>query len=362
MKRLQSCIHAIQPCDPTGTLSQKAQAHLDNLTKPQGSLGDIETIARRLFCIQGGNSPISADPARIYTVAGDHGVAEEGVSSSPQCVTRQMVLNFLNNGAAINVLCKNSNCDLLVVDAGVCGEDFEEHPRLIRHKVAQGTRNMCREAAMSVDECLEALLLGISLADKAHNDGYRIIGTGEMGIANTTPSTALYCAYLQQSPTKITGMGTGIAPEQIPHKIAVIQKALALHARVIANENVFDILAALGGLEIATIAGLILGSAKHRMPIVVDGFISSAAWLAAWKLCPTVEDYSFFSHASAETGQQCLFAHTKYKPLLNLGLRLGEGTGAALSLPLFSAAAAIYNEMASFSDAGVHPNSPNTIA
>jgi nicotinate-nucleotide--dimethylbenzimidazole phosphoribosyltransferase len=346
--------YIIQHISPVDTsLAGAAQAHLDNLTKPRGSLGRLEELALRLYCIQGGDTPLAADPARIYTIAGDHGVAAEGVSPFPQEVTRQMVLNFLSNGAGINVLCNTVGCEQFVVDAGSCGGAYPEHPRLIQRKIHPGTASIAQGPAMTAEQCRQALQLGIDLAGMAREAGCRTVGTGEMGISNTTPSTALYCAYLGLDPAGITGPGAGITPDLVKHKTDIIRRALAVNAGAVQSQNAVDILAALGGYEIAALTGLILGAAYHRMAVLVDGFISTAAWTAAWKICPAVSDYSFFSHASAEAGHKTALRSMGIEPLHDLGLRLGEGTGAALTLFLLRSAAAIFNDMATFSSAGV---------
>ncbi|MGE4263070.1 MAG: nicotinate-nucleotide--dimethylbenzimidazole phosphoribosyltransferase [Desulfovibrio sp.] len=347
---LDAVLSAIVPLDQS--LAQPGQAHLDNLTKPRGSLGRLEELALHLSMIQQGNAP-KADPARVYTVAGDHGVVEEGVSLFPQEVTRQMVLNFLNGGAGINVLAKTAGAELFVVDAGALGPDFDAHPQLIRGKVAQGTANLAKGPAMTREQCLKALLLGVDLADRALADGVRVLGTGDMGIGNTTPSTALYCAYLGLEPEAMTGPGTGLDKSGVGRKVEVIRKGLQANAAVVASGDPLEILAALGGLEIACLAGLILGGAKNRQLVCVDGFISTAACVAAWKLCPASAEYTVLSHASAEPGHKLAAQMLGKKPLLDLGLRLGEGTGAAVAMFLVRSAAAIYNDMASFASAGV---------
>lgn len=355
--RLNSVIDAISPVDRA--LAPLGQAHLDNLTKPQGSLGRLEELALQLFLAQNGQPP-QAGPCRVYTVAGDHGVVEEGVSLFPQEVTRQMVLNFMHGGAGINVLARTSGAELYVVDAGCLGGTFPEHPRLIQGKVAPGTANLAKGPAMTEEQCLRALLLGIDLADRAQADGVRVLGTGDMGIGNTTPSTALYCAYLGLDPAPMTGPGAGLTPQAVSHKTQVIQRALTLHASVIAfgiaspsPSGPLAILTALGGLEIACLAGLIIGGARNRQLVCVDGFISTAACLAAWKLAPHTSDYTILAHASAEPGHALAVERMSKRPLLDLGLRLGEGTGAALCMFLLKSAAAVYNDMASFASAGV---------
>jgi len=347
---LAAVLTAISPVNQS--LAAAGQAHLDNLTKPQGSLGRLEELALQLYLIQGGQKP-SADPCRVYTVAGDHGVVAEGVSLFPQEVTRQMVANFVHGGAGINVLARTAGAELYVVDAGCLGKGFDEHPNLIQGKVAEGTANLAKGPAMTHEQCLQALMLGVDLADRAMSAGVRVLGTGDMGIGNTTPSTALYCAYLGLDPASMTGPGTGLDKPGVGRKAEVIRGALALHAATVQSGNALDILAALGGLEIACLAGLILGGAKNRQLVCVDGFISTAACVAAWKLNPATTDYTVLSHASAEPGHRIALEKMGKQPLLDLGLRLGEGTGAALAMFLVRSAAAIFNEMASFASAGV---------
>ena len=346
----KDALNSIRPVDRT--LAEKGQAHLDNLTKPRGSLGRLEDLALQLFLIQGGEPP-KVDPMRVYTVAGDHGVYEEGVSPYPQEVSRQMVLNFLADGAGINVLAKTVGAELFVVDAGCCGGEFDDHPSLIQAKIAPGTNNLAKGPAMTREHCLQALLLGISLADRAHEQGVKVLGTGEMGISNTTPSTALYSAYLGLDPEIMTGPGAGLDKAKLPSKVAVIRKGLAVNKAAVDSGDAIEILAALGGLEIATLTGLILGGAKNRQLVCVDGFISTAAYLAAWKLCPDVKDYCLISHASAEPGHSAAVKAMGLDPYLHLGFRLGEGTGAACAMFLVRAAANIYNDMATFAAAGV---------
>lgn len=347
--QFDAAVAAVSPVDRS--LAAVAQAHLDNLTKPQGSLGRLEELALQMYLIQG--AAPQADPMRIYTVAGDHGVNEEGVSIFPQEVTRQMILNFLNGGAGINVLAQTAGAQLYVVDAGSCGGGYDEHPNLIQEKVAPGTANLAKGPAMTREQCLQALLLGISLADRAHADGVKVLGTGDMGISNTTPSTALYCAYLGLDPEMITGPGTGLDTDGVTQKAQVIRKGLVANQDAVESGDPLQVLAALGGLEIATLAGLIIGGAKNRQLVSVDGFISTAAYVAAWKLCPLVKEYCIISHASAEPGHVKVVETLGLKPYLDLGFRLGEGTGAACAMYLVRSAVDIYNKMATFADAGV---------
>ncbi len=329
-----------------------ARAHLDNLTKPRGSLGRLEDIAARLYCIQGGQTPIAAGPARMLTIAGDHGVVAQGIAVTPQAVTTQMVINFLNGGAGINVLCRASDMDFQVVDAGALA-DFEPHERLIRAKIGRGAADISQGPAMSREHCVRALELGIALAEMARVDGMRVVGLGEMGIGNTTPSSALFCAYLGLSAEEAVGMGAGVPPKGLAHKTEIIARSLRVNAEAVRSGDPVAILAALGGYEIAAMAGVVLGAARRNMAVMVDGFIATAAYTAAARIAPTVAGYCFFGHGSAEAGHGKALELLGEKPLLDLGLRLGEGTGAAVAVFLLKAAAAVFNEMATFESAGV---------
>lgn len=352
--RLNDCISRIAPVDDT--LPARAMAHIDTLTKPRGSLGRLEELAARLFAIQQGVTPIAADPARIVTIAADHGVAAEGVSPSPAIVTRQQVRNFVDGGGGISVLCACNAVGLQVVDAGVAGEAFPDHAILVRRKIASGTANIADGPAMTRDECLAALVLGIDLADLAFRDGIRCLGTGEMGIGNTTPSTALFTAMLGIAPEAITGPGAGLPRARLAHKTAVIRKALAANGAAISDRDPLAVLAALGGLEIAALSGLILGASVNRIAVMVDGFISTAAYVMARAFAPAVRDYCFFAHASAEPGHALIMERLDERPLIDLDLRLGEGTGAVFGMVLLRNAAAMYNNMATFTGAGVSEN------
>lgn len=347
--KLDDILTQITPLDQN--LAALGQARLDDLTKPKGSLGRLEDIGLQMYMIQGGLP--QAMPARCYTIAGDHGVVAEGVSLFPQEVTRQMIANFLGGGAAINVLTETAGAEIYVVDAGSCGEKYDEHPQLIQNKIAPGTANLAVGPAMTMKQCLTALALGIRLADEAHEAGIKTLLTGDMGIGNTTPSTALYCAYLGLEPQAMTGPGTGLDKDGVSSKAATIAKGLMANKDVIESGDPVGILAALGGLEIATLAGLIIGGAKNKQIVLVDGFISTAAYTAAWKICPTVAEYCVLSHASAEPGHIKAVTEMGLSPLLNLGMRLGEGTGAAMALMIVKSACDIMNKMATFSEAGV---------
>ncbi|MBN2301272.1 MAG: nicotinate-nucleotide--dimethylbenzimidazole phosphoribosyltransferase, partial [Lentisphaerae bacterium] len=323
--------------------------HLNNLTKPRDSLGRLEELAMRYCLIRGTTTPIMGTK-KIFCFAGDHGVADEGVSTFPKEVTRQMVLNMLDNGAAINVLARHANIELEVVDIGVA-TILQPMKGLRIAKIKSGTDNITKGPAMSVPEAVKALETGIRLANESSAENVTLLGTGDMGIANTTPSTALFATYLGMSVEDIAGHGTGLTDEGLKHKVHVINKALRVNKAQL--NNPLETLAAVGGLEIAGIAGLILGAAVNHIPVVVDGFISTAGALSAYMLNQNVRDYLIFSHLSQEKGHAIILNKLEAKPILDLNMRLGEGTGAALSISIVEAAVKIYNEMATFSSAGV---------
>ncbi len=333
-------------------LESEIQAHLDDLTKPQGALGRLEECAMRYALARGTAAP-TLSKKRIYCFAGDHGVAAEGVSLFPQEVTPQMVCNMLAGGAGINVLAKHAGAELKVVDMGVAADLSDAPPGLIDRKIALGTGNIAREPAMTLAQTEEAVLAGVALAQQAADEGVDLLGTGDMGIANTTPSAALYCAYLGLPAGEIVGRGTGVDDAGLERKAATVRQALELHAETIVDGDALAILAAVGGFEIAGICGLVLGGASRQVPVVVDGFISTAGALAACRICPEVADYLFFSHQSQELGHRAVLTELGFRPLLDLDFRLGEGTGAAMAMTLVDASIKIYNEMATFSAAGV---------
>ncbi len=347
---LDRTIAAIRPVSDTRRAA--VQAHLDDLTKPRGSLGRLESVAMA-YCLATDTDRPVLTRKRIVCCAGDHGVAVEGVSAFPQAVTPQMVANMCAGGAAINVLTRFGGIELVVVDMGVAA-DMTALLGVVNRKVALGTGNIAREPAMAEEQCRQALEAGIGLARDAVDDGVHLLGTGDMGIANTTPSAALMCAWLGLAPDAMVGRGTGLDDARLGHKVATVARALARHAEAFgAAASPLTVLASLGGYEIAGLAGLMLGAAVLRTPVVVDGFISSAAALAACRLCPAVRDYLYFSHLSEEAGHRVFAATLGIHPLLDLGMRLGEGTGAALAMHLVEAAVRIYNEMATFGSAGV---------
>ncbi len=347
---LKDVIKEIQPVEKA--LLIKAQARLDNLSKPKESLGRLEEIAARLYAINEGSSPV-VDPGLIYTCAADHGVARSGVSLFPQAVTRQMVMNFLTGGAAINVLAHTAGLKLKVVDAGVMGDAFPDHDLLITQKIMQGTNDLSLGPAMDRNDCLKALETGIELAYHAYSEGFKTLCTGEMGIGNTTASTALYCAFLGIEPHDLAGAGTGLGAEGIKKKAGIIARGLKVNLRAVNSSDPLEILAALGGLEIACLTGIILGGAKYRMNIIIDGYISTAAYVCAWKMNSSVQDYCFFSHLSAERGHSIVMKAIQARPVLNMDMRLGEGTGAAMAFFILKCAADIFNKMATFDQAKV---------
>lgn len=329
------------------TAQAKIQARIDNKTKPQGSLGQLERVALQLALIQQTDT-LSLPKPTMLVFAGDHGIAAEGVSIAPAAVTRQMVLNFLAGGAAINCFCQTLGWQLKVVDAGIL-EPIED-PRLILRRLGAGTANLARTAAMTPAQCQEGLQLGAEVARSEIAAGAGLLAFGEMGIANTTAATALLAALTDTPVADCIGRGTGISDHQLAHKQALIEQALA---RVAGQTDPQGLLAELGGFELVQICGAILAAAEARVPMLIDGFIVSAAALVACRIAPACRDYMLFSHGSAEPGHARLLAAMQAEPLLDLGLRLGEGTGAALALPLLQAAVSFYNDMASFESAGV---------
>lgn len=347
MSKVEQTVRSIVAVD--SSLNVKIQAHLDDLTKPQGSLGRLEELAAWFCRIQGSHRP-RLGKKRIYCFAGDHGVADEGVSAFPKEVTPQMVMNMLAGGAAINVLTRHVGAELVVVDMGVASS-LDGAVGLCRRKVRGGTDNLAVGPAMTRAEAESAVAAGMDLAEAAAKDGVTLLGTGDMGIANTTPATALMAAYLGCGVEEITGRGTGIDDARLAHKVGVIQRALAVNRARLSEP--LGILAALGGFEIAGIAGLILGGAANRVPVVVDGFISTSGAVAACAICPAVREYIVFSHLSQERGHRVIMQTLKARPVLDLDMRLGEGTGAAVAMSIVEAAVKIYNEMATFSGAGV---------
>jgi nicotinate-nucleotide--dimethylbenzimidazole phosphoribosyltransferase len=347
MELLTETLAAIRPVDPV--LLEKAQAKLDKKTKPIGSLGRLEEFARRFAAITGSLEPDTTKKV-IYTFAGDHGVTEEGVSAFPREVTPQMVFNFLRGGAGVNVLARHCGAEVCVVDIGV-DHDFGELAGLIRKKIRRGTRNFTKGPAMDRGEALAAIRVGIELAGQARAGGVAMVGTGEMGIGNTTPSSAIIAALSGKPVREVTHRGTGISDSALANKIRVIEQGLAVNRPDPADP--LDVLAKVGGFEIAGITGLVLGCAANRIPVVIDGFISTAGALIAAEMEPHVKDYIFAAHQSVEIGHRFMLERIGAEPILDLRMRLGEGTGAALAMGLIEAGVKILKEMATFGEAGV---------
>lgn len=392
---------------PASSWAERAWQQHDNLTKPPRSLGRVEEIAVRLCAIQQTLTP-HATPTRILIFAGDHGVAHEGVSAYPPQVTAQMIANFRRGGAAINALARAANAQLHVVDVGVCGQEVpiaatdieysngeksndetaqnaisnvatsnfvasngasakSESAKVAsaksafafhRCRVREGTNSMTQGAALSRDEVLAALAIGVAHAENAANDGVQVVAIGEMGIGNTTSASALTCALTGLSPRDVTGRGTGIDEKKWRHKIEIIERALSANSvtplgDLPSTDRVLDLLGAVGGLEIAAMCGVCLGAAARRMAVVVDGFIATCAAAIAVRLYREVKSYLFVAHRSTEIGQGALLEILGQTPLLDLQMRLGEGSGAALCLPILAGAVAVFNEMATFESAGI---------
>jgi nicotinate-nucleotide--dimethylbenzimidazole phosphoribosyltransferase len=338
---------------------EQAQKRLDNLTKPQGSLGRLEEFARQIVSITENSMP-ALDKKVVFTFAGDHGVADEGVSAFPKAVTPQMVLNFLNGGAGINVLARHAGAEVVVVDIGIdydfARAGFNPAPAglgglFISRKIVSGTGNIRKGAAMTRDEAVKCMDVGIEMANGYAKRGYKIFGTGDMGIANTTPSSAIAAVLTGKPVEEITGRGTGINDNTWAHKVQVIKDAIALNKPD--PSDAIDVLSKVGGAEIGGIAGLIIGAAANRIPVVVDGFISTAGALIAYSLEPKTRDYMFSAHMSQEVGHKVMLEQIGLRPILDLDLRLGEGTGAALAIFVIEAGLKIYKEMATFGEAGV---------
>lgn len=334
-----------------GKFADEAQNRLDSLTKPQGSLGRLEEFAKQLVAITGSPAP-DLDKKVIFTFAGDHGVADEGVSAFPKEVTPQMVMNFIHGGAGINVLARHAGADVMVVDIGVDHDFGELHNEgFLSRKVVSGTKNMRKGPAMTREEAEQCIEAGIAIAHDFAKKGYKIFGTGEMGIANTSPSSAITSVLTGKSVEDITGRGTGINDEVWQNKVQVIRDSINVNAPD--SLDPVDVLAKVGGAEIGGIAGLIIGAAANKIPVVIDGFISTAGALIAYLIEPKARDYMFAAHISQEVGHRALLERIGLDPILDLGLRLGEGTGAALAMLVIEAGLKIYKEMATFEEAAV---------
>jgi nicotinate-nucleotide--dimethylbenzimidazole phosphoribosyltransferase len=347
MELLRKTISKISKID--NSLSEETQKRLDNLTKPRGSLGRLEELAKQIVEITRVKNPVLRHKI-VFTMAGDHGVVENGVSAFPKEVTPQMVYNFLNNGAGINVLARHVGARVVVVDMGVAC-DLKDNPALIVKKVNYGTRNMVNGPAMTRDEAIKSIENGIEVFKGELLNGIDIAGTGDMGIGNTTPSSAIVATITGRNVEDVTGRGTGIDDKTLASKIVAIKEALKVNKPN--PKDGIDILSKVGGFEIGGLTGVILAAAANRVPVVIDGFISGAAALIASTLEPKVKDYMIAAHCSVERGHKIALEFLGLKPVLDLNLRLGEGTGAALAINIVEASVKILNEMATFQSAGV---------
>lgn len=322
---------------------------INQKTKPLGALGRLEALALQLGLVQQTERPVLQQPTMLV-FAGDHGIVEEGVSPYPQAVTAQMVLNFLNGGAAINVFARQHGFDLHVVDSGV-NAVFQPHPLLIDAKIGMGTENFRHHPAMTADQCAQAITRGAQIARNAIAQGCNVMALGEMGIGNTSSASCLMSVLCDLPMHQCVGRGTGLSDKGLQHKLSVLTSALQMHH--VAADEPLQALAAFGGFEIAMMVGALLAAAEARTTLLIDGFIATSALLVAAKLYPQVIDYCVFAHCSDESGHSMMLSHLKAQPLLHLSLRLGEGTGAVLAYPLLQSAVAFLNEMASFESAGV---------
>jgi nicotinate-nucleotide--dimethylbenzimidazole phosphoribosyltransferase len=354
MNTLRNIISRITAVDPTWF--ERAAERESHLTKPPRSLGKLEDIACAMAAIQQTVSPI-ANRKRVVVFAGDHGVTEEGISPYPSEVTAQMVANFLRGGAAINAIARTVGADLVIVDAGVAFpipsiiKDGSQNTTFVQGRVREGTRNFTKEPALTEDEALAAMMLGFEMAVQAKRDGVNLIAMGEMGIGNTTAASAVAAALTRSSAEAVTGRGTGVDDQALERKRMVVDQAVRLHVR--GGDDAFQILRCLGGLELAGMAGLCLGAAAHQIAIICDGFIASTSAAVAVRLCPAVSGYLFCGHLSTEPGHAIILEFLGKRALLQLDMRLGEGTGAALAMPVIDAAVRTFVEMATFDSAGV---------
>lgn len=330
---------------------ERARQRLDRLTKPPGSLGRLERIAEQYVAIRRDRWQ---EPIRkgAYIFAADHGVAAAGVSAYPSEVTHQMMLNFLSGGAAINVLARLHRVDLSIIDVGVLG-DFGGMPGLLHHKVMQGTRNLEHEPAMTDEELALALAVGLKMGDSAVESGHDLVAFGEMGIGNTTSASAITSALTGTPASAVTGRGTGVNTETYVRKVAVVEAAVAKYSLNLDATSPLYILQCVGGLEIAAIVGAILQAVRHQLTVILDGFIVTAAAAIATALVPASRDYMIAGHRSEEPGHGVLLDYLDLQPVLSLNMRLGEGTGAVLAMPIVESAIALYREMATFDSAGV---------
>ncbi len=346
-RRLDEIVRQIRPA--ASELAGAAQNRLNNLTKPPGSLGRLETLAQTLVMIAG-SLDVRIRRKVIFTFAGDHGIAEEGVSAYPSAVTAQMVLNFLRGGAAVNVLAREAGATVRIIDSGTLTRI--DHPDLIQKRIGAGTRNFFREDAMTQADAISAIEAGAAVFyDEDDRQRIDLAGVGDMGIANTTAAAAIFCAFLNLSPDQVAGRGTGLDDAGLRKKIQVLTEALQRHTPD--PNDPIGVLSKVGGFEIGEMAGCFLAGAERRTPMLVDGFISTAAAEIAVRICPAVRDYLFYSHCSAESGHELVLQTIGAQPLLDFDMRLGEGTGAALAMHVLTSACAMFQDMATFDSAGV---------
>lgn len=351
MERLKSTLRLVDTINES--LIIETQHRLDNLTKPQGSLGKLEDLAKRLVAVTGQKDP---DLSRkvVFTLAADHGITEEKVSAFPKEVTVQMVHNLINGGAAVNVLARQAGAKVLVADFGVAADiGMPESDTFKVRKIAAGTKNFKVGPAMSRQEAVRSIEQGIELVEE--NLPLGLVGTGEMGIGNTTSAAAVTAVFTKKHPREITGRGTGVDDAGLRHKITVIEEALALHS--CDPSDPVGVLEKVGGFEIGGMAGIMIGCSAHRIPVLVDGFISGAAALFAVALKPEIKEYLFASHRSVEPGHAIILSHLGLEPVLDLDMRLGEGTGCCLAMPVLEASAKILTQMATFNQAKVSERS-----
>jgi nicotinate-nucleotide--dimethylbenzimidazole phosphoribosyltransferase len=344
---LVKTIADIKPPDKPSMV--KAIERQDSLTKPAGSLGRLEALSVQIAGIQGKALPEIKQKA-VIVMAADHGVAARGTSAYPQEVTAEMVLNFLHGGAAINVISRQVGARVVIVDMGVAAK-LEVNPGLISRRIAPGTQDMSKGPAMTTEQAKQALEAGIEIVTAEIRKGLDIVGTGDMGIGNTTASSAICAVMTGKTAAEVTGRGTGLDEKQLQHKIAIINESIALNKPEASKP--LEVLAKVGGFEIGGLAGVILGAAANRVPVVIDGFISGAAALIAAGICPQSKDYMIAGHCSVEPGHRIMLQHLGLKPLLDLEMRLGEGTGGALAMSLAETSVRILSEMATFAEAGV---------
>ena len=333
---------------PSENLLEAINHQIDTKTKPQGALGRLESVARKVALVQNSLNPVLKQP-HLLVFAADHGAARDGVSAYPQEVTFQMVMNFLQGGAAINVFCRQHRMALKVVDAGV-NFDFEPHDLLIDAKIAHGTKSFITEKAMTRAQCLAAMEKGAALVEEVANGGCNVMGFGEMGIGNTASASLLTHAFTGIALSECTGRGTGLDDEGLGRKLKLLNKAVQQHG--IPGESL-ETLATYGGFEIAMMAGAMLEAASRQLLVLVDGFIASAAYLSTLQFNSLIQHYSVFCHQSEEKGHRHLLNYLQAEPFLSLGMRLGEGTGCAVAYPIIQSAVNFFNEMASFESAGV---------